>query len=170
MWRNLGRVLVLLILGIAYVVHADDACELESTYREKLATLRLDHKQKASRIEGVNSRIQELRSQLPLTRDDWEARRQLEEEIDGYLNERRAIYTDLREIRYTLEQTSKQLGEAHRACISSKRRSESPRPRPTLARGGGKAPELRGGAGHCCRKPLACLWLPAPSESRLRRS
>jgi hypothetical protein len=66
MWRNIGRFLVLLILGIAYAVHADDACELETTYREQLATLQIEREQRASRIEGLNSRIQELRSQLPL--------------------------------------------------------------------------------------------------------
>jgi chromosome segregation ATPase len=136
MRRNLGRFLVLLILGIAHLVHADDACELESTYREQLATLQLEHKQKASRIEGLNSRIQELRSQFPLTRDQPEQRRELQEKVDGYLTERRAIYTDLRLIRDTLKQTNKQVGEAHRACIRSKRTSKSPRPRPTLAHGG----------------------------------
>ena len=135
--RNLGRFLVLLILGISHVIHADDACELESSYRERLATLQLELEQKASRIEGLNSRIQDLRSQFPLTRDQPERRRALRDEIAGCLNERRAIYTDLRLIRDTLKQTSKQVGEAHRECIRSKRRSKSPRPRPTLARDGG---------------------------------
>lgn len=136
MWRNLSRFLVLLILGIAYLVHADDACKLETAYRQQLATLRIEREQKASLIEGLNSRIQELRSQRQLLWGYDTGRRLLEQEIAGYLRERRGIYTDLREIRYTLEQTSKQLRQAHRACISSKRRSESPRPRPTLARGG----------------------------------
>jgi len=137
MWRDLSRFLVLLILGIAYVVHADDACKLESAYRQQLATLRIEREQKASLIEGLNSRIQELRSRLP-SLYGWatEDRTELKREIAGYLNERRAIDTDLREIRYTLEQASKQVEQAHRACISSKRGSESPRPRPTLARGG----------------------------------
>jgi hypothetical protein len=69
--------------------------------------------------------------------DEPERRTEWREQIDSYLNERRAIYTDLRLMRDTLKQTSKKVGEAHRACIRSKGRSKSPRPRPTLARGGG---------------------------------
>ena len=119
-------VLVLLILGIPYSVHADNACELERTYRDQLAAMQRAYDQKASRIEGLNSTIAQLRSQFPVTRNEPEQRTELRERIDSYVNERRAIYTDLRLMRDTLKQTSKKIGDAHRKCIRSKGRKRSP--------------------------------------------
>jgi hypothetical protein len=123
---NLGCILVLLLLGIPHLANASDACALESAYREQLATLQMERKEKESLIGIINSRIQGIRSQLPFHPSETEGRRLLEEKVAGYVNERRSIFTDLRLIRDTVKQTSEQVGEAHRACIRSKGRSRSP--------------------------------------------
>ncbi|MFI5395412.1 MAG: hypothetical protein ACHQ9S_07755 [Candidatus Binatia bacterium] len=123
MAKNLNCFLVLLILGIPHSVHADDACELERTYRDQLAAMQSERVQKASRIEGVNSTIAQLRSQFPVPRHELAG---LREQIDNYLNQRRAIYADLRLMRDTLKQTSKKVAKAHRKCIRSKGGNGSP--------------------------------------------
>ena len=123
MVKNLNCFLVLLILGIPYSVHADDACELERTYRDQLAAMQSEYHRNESRIEGLNLTIAQLRSQFP---HEPERRTDLRGEIDSYLNERRVIYTDLRRLRYTVKQTSKKVEEAHRKCIRSKGGNRSP--------------------------------------------
>ena len=53
MAKKLNCFLVLLILSLPSSVHADDACELEQTYRDQLAAMQSEYDQKASRIEGL---------------------------------------------------------------------------------------------------------------------
>jgi predicted nucleic acid-binding Zn-ribbon protein len=141
-WK-LGPLLVLLMLASPHVVKAGDACEREKAYLEQVAALRRQRQEKASLIPGVNSRIQEIRTRIRDFRSQsaWassqEECRRMRQELAGYLEERRAIYTDLRLMRDTLQQISRERTEAHRACMRSKRSSKSPRPRPTPTRASG---------------------------------
>jgi hypothetical protein len=140
-WK-LGPFLVFLILASPHMVRAEDACERERAYLEQVATLQRQRQEKASLIPGVNSRIWDIRSRIrdlrsrnarPYWQEEYGTMRQ---ELARYLEERRAIYADLRLMRSTVQQISQERAVAHRACLRSKRSSKSSRPQPTPTRAG----------------------------------
>lgn len=117
---------MLLVLVVPSSVCADDPCQLERTYRNQWESMRREYDQRAGRIEGLNATIDQLRSQEPLAEENLPLQTQLREQLRSCLDERRVIYTDLRLMKDRLKRTSRRVAQAHKQCLRSKRRGESP--------------------------------------------